>query len=282
MKALTQLMLVLLTTIILTACSTQETATETPTPTPVQSQSIITLTTSGSGSVTPILATIAEQFEADNPGYILEVLPGSGTGGGVRGAVDGTLDIAAMSRPPKDSEAEQGIEFTAFGTSVTAIMAHPDVSVTELTSEQLTDIFTGNVTNWSEVGGADLEIAVYLRDPEEGNTKDIREAFVGESEFAESAQILTSQTEMQNLLSSVEGAIGYGTWATALANEADVISLTIDEVSVDNPSEEIVGTMGIGYLSDRVDDIQPLINWLLSEEGQTALQVVGVSPIVSG
>ena len=60
---------------------------------------------SGSGSTTAILNAIQPAFEADIPGYRLDVLPGSGTGEGVKGIVQGVLDVAAMARPPKDEEA---------------------------------------------------------------------------------------------------------------------------------------------------------------------------------
>lgn len=261
-------------TLFVAACSPQ--ATPTPTPIPPTEVPTTTLKVSGSGSVTPILNAIADKFEAANPSYIIEVLPGSGTGGGVRGIDEGTLDFAAMSRPPREGEAEQEVEFIQFGSSFTAVMTHPDVGVTELTSEQLADILTGKITNWSDVGGDDMEIIVYLRDPDEGNTKDVRAAFIGDVEFVDSAQVLDSQTDMQNTLSNVEGAIGYGTWVTALANDADVVSLTIDGIGVDNTPEEFYTVMGIGYLSDRSDDIQTLVDWLLSDDGQVALEDVGV------
>ena len=266
--------LTIIMSLVIVACSPQ--AAPTPTSIPPTDAPKTILKVSGSGSVTPILNAIADEFEAANPSYVIEVLPGSGTGGGVRGIDEGTLDFAAMSRPPKDGEAEQEVEFVGFGSSFTAVMTHPDVGVTELTNEQLTDILTGEITNWSEVDGEDVEIIVYLRDPEEGNTKDVRAAFIGDAEFVESAQVLDSQTDMQNILASVEGAIGYGTWVTALANDADVVSLTIDGIGVDNTPEEFYTVMGIGYLSDRSDDIQPLVDWLLSEDGKSTLERVGV------
>lgn len=272
------LYLILVTIIVVfVACTPQ--AAPTATPTEEVEVEAITLSVSGSGSVTPILAAIADEFEAATQGYVLEVLPGSGTGGGVRGVIDGSLDAAAMSRPARDSE--EGVEFVQFGTSVTAIMVHPDLGITELTSEQLTDIFTGVITNWSEVDGPEQEIILYVRDPEEGNTVDIREEFIGEDDFAESAQVMLSQTDMQNVVSSVEGAIGYGTWAAVIANGAGVSSVTIDGIGLDNAPESMTTIMGIGYLSERAGDIQPLADWLLSEDGQNTLVEVGVAPLAS-
>ena len=275
MKKVLYISMAVVTLFFMAACSSEE---ETPTPTPTEAVQTVNLVVSGSGSVTGVLAAIADEFEAANPGYVLEVLPGSGTGEGVTGTIDGTFDLAAMSRPARDTEAEAGIEYVQFGTSVTAIMTHPDVGVTELTGEQLKGIFTGTITNWSEVGGADLDIIVYVRDPEEGNTVDLRETFIGEDDFAASAQIMLSQNDLQNVVSSVEGAIGYGTWATALANEADVVSLSVDGMGVDNFPDTMITLMGIGYLTDRKGDVQPFIDWLASEEGQTTLTAIGVVP----
>ncbi len=255
----------------------QETATVVPTAT----APAITLTTSGSGSVTPILAAIADEFEAENPGFVLEVLPGSGTGGGVRGIVEGTLDIAAMSRPANDSEVEQGVEFIPFGHSVTVVIAHPGVGVSDITAEQLIGIFKGEITNWSEVGGNDLSIIVYVRDPAESNTTDIRKTFIGEEPFTSAAQVMTSQTDMQDIVSGIEGAIGYGTWATIVANGTNAMNLVVDGIGVENAPESLTTIMGIGYLTDRAADFQPFIDWLVSDAGQGALQSAGVTPIIS-
>lgn len=89
-----------------------------------------TLTISGSGTTAAVLSGIKPAFEADVPGYTLEVLPGSGTGGGVKGLTEGILDVAAMARPPKDEEAAQGTEYVEFGQSGAAVYTHPGVGVT--------------------------------------------------------------------------------------------------------------------------------------------------------
>lgn len=260
-----------------TACGAQTTPTAVPTQTPV----VITLTISGSGSVTPVLAALAAPFQADNPGYVLEVLPGSDTGDGVRGTIEGVLDAAAMSRAARDTETAEGITYLQFGTSVTAVYANPATQVTELTQDQLTDIFTGQVTNWSEVGGADLGIVIYVRDPEEGNTVDLRETFLGEeadAPFSDSAQLMNSQTDMQNVVATVDGAVGYGTWASAVANEAKVVNISIDDIGIENAPESMTNVMGIGYLSAREAELQPLVSWLGSTAGQTALQALTIVP----
>ncbi|MFN8371799.1 MAG: substrate-binding domain-containing protein [Anaerolineae bacterium] len=267
--------LILLMVMAAAACTAQPT----PTVAPTATTPAVTLSVSGSGSVTPVLAAIADEFHAANPGIVLEVLPGSDTGDAVRGTVEGVLDFAAMSRAAKDEEVAQGIVYVPFGGSVTAIYTHADVGVSALTGEQLTGIFTGTITNWSEVGGEDLSIVVYIRDPEESNTVDIRETFIGDAAFAEVAQLMNSQSDMQDAVAGVPGAIGYGTWATAVARAAQVVSLTVDGLGVDNAPETMQTVMGMGYMGNNVEAIQPLIDWLLSAEGQAALAAVGVVPL---
>ncbi|MBL8133192.1 MAG: substrate-binding domain-containing protein [Anaerolineae bacterium] len=271
--------LILGTTILLAACSPANVATPTPTTMPTEPATAVTLTISGSGSVSPILAALADDFEAAYPGYVLDVLPGTGTGGGVTGVLEGVFDAAAMSRAAKDSEIEQGVEAVQFGVTSTVVIGHPDLSVTELTRDQLTGILTGAIINWSEVGGDDLPIIVYVREPDEGNTVAIRETYIGDVEFAASAVTMTSQTDMQNAVSDIEGAIGYATWATVAANRAEVKAIPVDGIGTDNSSPSLTMYMGVGYLTDRLDDIQPLISWLLSEQGRSALAAIGVSPV---
>lgn len=248
---------------------------------PTTEPEVIVWRVSGSGSVHPILNAIADEFHADYPGYRLDVLPGSDTGDGVRGVIAGALDFAAMSREAKVTETDQGIEFVQFGSTATAVFTHSTVEVTELSGEQLRGLFDGTITNWSEVGGADLTVVVYIRDPNEGNTLALRETFIGDVPFAAGALLLNSQSEMQSVVAGVEGALGYGTWAAVVANQAEVVPLTIDGIGIANPAPKLRSIMGIGYQAANRATLQPLIDWLLSERGQAALANAGVIPLES-
>ena len=258
------------TLIILAGCG----SVSTPTPEPPPAQVVLTI--SGSGTVVPILSAVREAFEAQTPGYRLEILPGTGTGGGVRGTVDGTLDIAAMARPPKDDEASQGIEYVAFGQSGVAILVHPGVNVGDLTATQVVEIFSGEITDWSEVGGPDLEIVLYVRDEGDSSTKALRSTLLGDVPFPEQAYVFTSQGDMQAAVSGSEASVGIGSWQSAVASDAAVNYIAIDSVTPTEPGYPMLTAIGIGYLTDRAADVQPLIDWLLSEQGQAALSEVGV------
>lgn len=192
MKILSHFMFIILATIIATACSPQETATEVP----VQPQTVTTFVTTGSGSVTAILSAIAEDFATDTPGYQIEVLTGSGTGGGITGITEKTLDIAAMARPPRDNEVEQGVQYFELGRGGVAFFVNQDVDVSNLTTEQVNGIYAGEIVNWSEVGGSNLAITAYTRDEGGSTMRQVREAVFGELEFPEAIQVMINQSDM--------------------------------------------------------------------------------------
>ncbi len=266
------LSLLLLVAAACTSFSSQIAPTETPTARPQ-----VVLKVSGSGTTTSILDAVQPAFEADTPGYRLEVLPGTGTGGGVKGIMQGMLDVAAMVRPPTDEEAAQDVEYAEFGQSGVSVYTHPAVDVTDLTTKQIVAIFSGQVTNWSEVGGPTRQIILYVRDEGDSSTKELRRAIFGDTPFPETtAQVLTSQADMQVAVSGTPGGVGFGSWPSALASGAEVRAIAIDGITPGDPTYPIVAPLGIGYLRDRKADVQPLIDWLLSEQGQAALREFGV------
>ena len=236
------------------------------------------LTVSGSGTTTAVLNGIKSDFEADTEGYRIEIMPGAGTGGGVQGVTEGLLDIAAMARPPKDKEKEAApsLEYMEFGKTGVAVYAHPSVGVTNLTSQQIIAIFTGKITSWSEVGGPQSGIVLFVRDEEDSSTKSLRSAILGDTPFTKTGRTLTSQGEMQDAVSKTPYSVGIGSWSSALGDGAEVKAIAVDGVAPDNHTYPMVAPLGIGYLADRKADVQPLIDWLLSDQGKQALQKLGV------
>lgn len=245
-----------------------------PTPQAVEET---TLTVSGSGSVSALLSAVELTFEKETPGYNLNVLSGTGTGGGVKGVLDGSLDIAAMARAAKDDETAQGVEYLKFGDTGVAILVHPDVDVDNLTQAQVKAIFTGEITNWSEVGGQDLEMIVYVRDEEESTTILLRELIFGDTPFPETvAGVLTNVDDMVAAVEGTPGAIGFGSWTAVMATGRNVAAAMLDGVQPDDPDYAAIQPVGIGYLKSHEETVQPLVAWLVSEDGQTMLQQLGV------
>jgi phosphate transport system substrate-binding protein len=234
---------------------------------------VITLSVSGSGGTTAVLEVIKPAFEAENPGYRIEPLTGTGTGGGVKGVLDGTLDLAAMARAPKDDEA---VAYMEFGKAGQALFVNAGVGDISLTNAQASDIIFGKITNWSEVGGPDLAIVVYVRDEADSTTSVMRKAIFGDAPFPTTAQVMTSQGDMIRAVEGIEGAIGMGSWPAVMAAGGNVKPVILENLTPDDVRYPVTGPLGVGYLETRQADVQPLIDWLQSENGKAALLKLGV------
>jgi phosphate transport system substrate-binding protein len=235
-----------------------------------------TLTISGSGTTTQVLEAVRPAFEAEVRGYKLEILPGTGSSGGIKGILEGLLDAAALAKAPTKEEAAKGIEYVEFGQSPSAIYVHPSVTVSNLTTEQAIAVFSGQSTNWSQVGGPNLAIVLLLRNEDDSSSQALRKLVFGETRFAATARTLTSQADMQAAVAATSGAVGYGSWTSVLASGTKVESVTVNGVGPTDAAYTGVSGLGIGYMSNRKADVQPLLDWLTSKPGQAALTKVGV------
>lgn len=267
--------LALIVVLLLTACGSSLTQAPTPTTPP-----LITLKTSGSGTITTVLEALIPAFEAAKPGYKLKVIPGNSTGIGVTGILDGTLDMAAMARVPSTEETAKNIQFFDMGQVGQAIIVHPSVkNITNLSRQQIVGIFSGKFTNWSQVGGPDLKIVIYIRNADDVSMKGLRKAILGEIPIPDTAKTLNSQEDMLVSVKDTPGAIGIASWVTVLATKIKVQMIAVDGIKPNDVSYPMLGSSGIGYLMNRKSDIQPLIDWLSSTRGQSALQQLGFVPV---
>src|SRR5258708_4449502 len=172
----------------------------------------ITFTISGSSTGLSVLKSLQPAFEADNPGYSLQILDSastSGNSGAIKGIQDKVLDFGALTRALTDEQKAAGIKAIEFGRASTVAFIHPKVNVTNLTGTQIKDIFLGHVTNWSQVGGADLPIKLYVRQPDENVTQEMRKAYFGNDPFPVTTHDLTSSTDIVSAVMTTHASIGY-------------------------------------------------------------------------
>jgi phosphate transport system substrate-binding protein len=255
---------------ILIARCTSGAATPTPSPQPQ-----VTLTVSGSDAVSTLLSTLRPAFEADVPGYRLNILSGSGTGGGVAGVVDQILDIASIARPPSRDEFAKGLKYVQIEQTGVAFVVHTDVSVKNLTVPQVQDIFFGRIRNWSELGGQASPIVLYVRDEVESATILLRERVFSTAAFPASvAATLTSTTDMLNAVEGTPGAIGFAFSMNVTVQKKQVRLLTLNDRHPNSPNYPILQSLGIGFIDP--EKVKPLTDWLTSEKGKAALAALGV------
>lgn len=179
--------------------------------------------TGGSTSMQSLMSMLQEDFMAKNPGVTVSYDP-TGSGAGITGATDGSLDIGLSSRALHDDETDvEAITVCLDGIAIVTNTANP---VTNLTLDQLAGIFTGEITNWSEVGGNDAEIVVIGREAGSG-TRDGFEEIVGVADNCKYAQELTATGAVTAAVAANENAIGY---ASLSAVDDTVNSVQVDGV----------------------------------------------------
>lgn len=110
-----------------------------------------TVTVAGSSSVTPVMEKLAEAYQELNPDVTIEVNQSDSTTG-VTSAIEGACDLGMASRELKDSETSEGAQATVIATDGIAVIVNPESAVEDLTADQIKQIFTGEITSWSEIG----------------------------------------------------------------------------------------------------------------------------------
>jgi phosphate transport system substrate-binding protein len=179
----------------------------------VQAQTKLTL--DGSTTVGPIAKAFAEYYMRQNPGTTITVSE-SGSGNGAKALLNGTCDIANLSRDLKESERkamkEKGLNPIEHVVAFDALplMVHPSNKVKGLTVAQVKDIFTGKIKNWKDVGGSDLGIVLVSRDTNSGTYESFKELVLGsEAKISEGAEYVGSNGAIRQRVQVTKGAIGY-------------------------------------------------------------------------
>ena len=191
-----------------------------------------TVSTDGSTSMEKIIGALSESFMAQNSGVTVNYNP-TGSGSGITAVQEGTCDIGLSSRALKYEEKSAGLKETVLAYDGIAIIVHPDNPVSDLSVEQLAQLYTGEITNWKDVGGNDAEAVLIGREAASG-TRDGFESITGTKDKCQYRQELTSTGDVITAVSQNPDAIGYASLASV---KDSVKALNVDGVT---PSEATV------------------------------------------
>ena len=208
-------------------------ATEAPAEeTPAAEELSGTVHVNGSTSMGDVIAALTEGFNEINPDVQINYT-GSGSGAGIEGVLAGTCDLGLSSRALSEDEKSQGAVENVIAKDGVAIVINPENTVTDLTTEQIAAIYTGEITNWSEVGGPDAEIAVLGRDSASG-TRSAFEEILGIVDSCVYLNEYSSTGDVIGNVASNPNAIGY---ASLSAVDDSVVAVAVNGVT---PTEETV------------------------------------------
>lgn len=263
---------------VVAACTpqTQTSPTEVPTAA-VENSELTVLTVSGSSTGVSIMEALQPAFEKSTSSMRLRILEGAGNAGSLDGVKNGQLDLALRTRPlEKDAQGVGGIDI---GRSAVGVFVHPDNGVTSISKEALIGIFSGKIHNWKEVGGADLPVVVYVREPDESNTEIFRDTILGDTAFPASAQVTTSSVKIISAVAGTRGGIGYGGWTAVVSSGAKVAALSIDGAGPTDIAYPMFTPLSLVYTVDNQKKVQVFLDWISSEAGRNAVKNIGATPI---
>src|SRR5690554_4542896 len=195
---------------------------------------------SGSDTVLPVSQKEAESYMKENPSASVTIT-GGGSGVGISALLSGTVDIAQASRRIKFDEKlklkQQGkeAEEVIIAYDALAVIVHPSNKVTELTREQLEGIFTGKITNWKELGGADLKIIPYSRETSSGTYEFFRQNVLKNKNYANGIMSMPATGAIVQSIRQTAGAIGYVGLAYLNTEVQPVVFLTVQAKLIEVP-----------------------------------------------
>lgn len=240
-----------------------------------------TVSTDGSTSMEKVIGALGEAFEKDNSGVTFTYNP-TGSGSGITAVAEGRCDIGLSSRNLKDEEKSQGLEETVLALDGIAVIVNPDNPVKNLDLETIFKIYTGEITNWKDVGGNDLEIVLIGREAGSG-TRDGFESITETEDLCKYRQELTSTGDVITTVAGNPAAIGYASLASVMET---VKALSIDGVA---PTEEtikdgsyvvqrpfVLVTKSDAKLSDTA---QKFFDYITSSDAKEIISSAGAVPI---
>lgn len=236
----------------------------------------------GSTTVLPIAQKAAEVFMNNNPGAEISIR-GGGSGVGIASLVDGTCDIGDSSRPIKDTELDKAvtngrdIRSNEIAMDGICVIVHPSNSVSALTKSQIKQIYTGGISNWSQLGGPNKKIVVISRDSSSGTFEAFGTLVLDGQKVRPDALMQASNEAVASTVGRTEGAIGY----VGLG----FLSSSVKALSVDGsmPSKETVltGKYPVGrplfmYTNGKPQGlVKDFIDFIKSPDGQKLVEEEG-------
>lgn len=234
------------------------------------------ITISGSTSVGPTMEVLAEEYEKNNDVKIEVQQVGSSAG--IKNTIDGTSNLGMSSRDLKDEE-KQNLDETQIAIDGIAVITNKANKVSDLTMNQVKDIFMGKITNWKEVGGKDAPIVVVSREEGSGTRYGFQEIVGFESEnLTKDAQICDGSGNVKSTVEGNENAVAYISFG--------YLGDTINDVKIDGIKANDDNVVANKYAISRPflivnkkdglrDESKAFIDFIMSEDGQNIISKEG-------
>ena len=241
------------------------------------------VSTNGSTSMESVIGILSEQFMADNPDVTVTYDP-TGSGTGIESASNGSCDIGLSSRALTDDETAAGLNSTTVALDGIAIIVNAENPVEDLSVDQIAQLFTGAITDWSEVGGNAGAVACIGREAGSG-TRDGFESITGTEDTCVLSQELTSTGAVIEAVKGNPSAIGYAS-LSAVEGQEGIKAITVGgvactEENVQNGSYEIQRpfVMVTNSATELSDAAQAFMDFATSSDANELITEAGAVPV---
>lgn len=285
--------LFLATYLLLAACGGNNTETSTTEGADANAaNAVTTISVKGSDTVLPVSQKEAEEFMKANTGAAITVV-GGGSGTGITALLDSSTDICMSSRELKTDEKLkfQGkaieVKEAVIGFDALSVIVHPENKVSQLTREQIEKIFTGEIKNWKEVGGADATIVAYSRESSSGTYEFFKEHVMDKKNYATTVLNMPATGAIVQSVSQTKGAIGYVGLAY-LTEGVRALSVSYDEgktfvapsiQGAKDKSYPIARAMYYFYDTKNEAKVKAFLDYVMSDAGQKNVADAGYVPV---
>jgi phosphate transport system substrate-binding protein len=234
----------------------------------------------GTGDGIELLKVLGAAYTADHPQTVVLVPPSIHSSGGIAAVGSDKEVLGRIARPLSPSERASGLLEVEVFRLPAAIYAHRSAGVKNLTAQQLADIYAGKITNWRDVGGADLRVKVVRREEVDSTLNVLRNTMPGWKNLAitEKSKTATTTQDAVNTARSVEGAIGFGPYTKEL--ERDLIVFTIDGRHPTDRGYTSAVTLSLIYKNATVTpEAKNFVDYFKSDKVKVLLTQLGAVPI---
>lgn len=250
------------------------------------------ITIKGSDTVLPLGQKEAETYMHEDSTASISVT-GGGSGVGITALLDGTTDIAMASRDLKTeeklkfTEKKQDIEQVVIAFDALSVVVNPENKVNQLTREQIEKIYTGEITNWKDVGGDDEKIVAYSRESSSGTFEFFKEQVMEKRNYAATVLSMPATGAIVQSVSQTKGAIGYigmayettGIKNVSVSYDGGKTFVAPSVAAAKDKSYPISRPLYYMYNKTNQEKVQGFVDYAMSEEGQKIVAEIGYVPV---
>ncbi|MEW6657624.1 MAG: substrate-binding domain-containing protein [Thermodesulfobacteriota bacterium] len=246
-----------------------------------------TLEIPGTGACEVLLRAVARAFTAKYPDHQVLLPPSVGTSGGIRAVRQDQAVLARVAQSQQGDQTTQGLQYRVFAQDMTIFAVGGKVTVKDLTSAQIVDVYTGKITDWRELGGDPGPIRLLARQPGDSNLKIIQENLPSfrNITYPPSAKVTHTDPKMLEMLQKYKYAIGWLTFSALKGAQTPVYPLALDGIA---PTPEtarsgkykFLGPYALVYKEERLNNLARLfLDFIFSKECQQLMEQYGVIPV---